>query len=132
GFKSPVNGAISRYNAFRKKKPNFPKMYFIQADARAILDYDSQVKSLSGMDDYNKKLLYQFFPTSGDESPKSLFDRIDCQFAMHYFLKDDLSWNNFKQNIKNHLRAGGYFVATTFDAREVIRLIGDKDFYTVY
>jgi SAM-dependent methyltransferase len=132
GFRSPVNGAISRYNAFRKKKPNFPKMYFIQADARAILDYDSQVKCLSGMDDVNKKLLEKFFPTVTENMHHTLFDRIDCQFAMHYFLKDDLSWNNFKQNISSHLRRGGYFIATTFDAREVIKLIGDKDAYTVY
>lgn len=133
GFKSPNDGAISRYNAFRRKKPNFPKMYFIQADARALFEYDAQVKILSGMDDINKKLLQKFFPNIVDEStPRSLFDRIDCQFAMHYFLKDQLSWDNFKQNLKNHLRAGGYFIATTFDAREVIKLLGDKDVHTVY
>lgn len=133
GFKSPVDGAISRYNAFRKKKPNFPKMYFIQADARALFDYESQIKCLSGMDDANKKLLQKFFPSIDDESHhKSLFDRIDCQFAMHYFLKDSLSWSNFKQNLKNHLRGGGYFIATTFDAREVIKTIGDKDAHIVY
>lgn len=133
GFKSPVDGAISRYNAFRKKKPNFPKMYFIQADARALLDYESQIKCLSGMEDVNKKLLQKFFPSVDDDSGhRSMFDRVDCQFAMHYFLKDDLSWSNFKQNLKNHLRSGGYFIATTFDAREVIRTIGNKDLHTVY
>lgn len=132
GFKSPADGAISRYNAFRRKKPNFPKMYFIQADARALFDYDSQVKALSGMDDLNKKLLQKFFPNVDEGHKRSLFDRINCQFAMHYFLKDDLSWSNFKQNIKNHLRSGGYFIATTFDAREVIKVLGNRDAYTVY
>jgi SAM-dependent methyltransferase len=132
GFKSPNDGAISRYNAFRKKKPNFPKMYFIQADARALFDYDSQLKVLSGMDDINKKLLKEFFPNPSESPKKSVFDRIDCQFAMHYFLKDNLSWDNFKQNLKNHLRAGGYFIATTFDARQVIKLLGSKDSYVVY
>jgi SAM-dependent methyltransferase len=132
GFKSPVNGAISRYNEARKRKPNFPKMYFIQADARALFDYDSQIKCLNGMDDLNKKLLQKFFPNVSDQNHTTLFDRIDCQFAMHYFLKDELSWGNFKQNLKNHLRDGGYFIATSFDARAVIRLIGDNDSYTVY
>lgn len=124
GLKSPVDGAISRYNRFRKKKPNYPKMYFLQADARALLNYESQVKILSGMDDINKKLLEKFFPKSGK---KSLFDIISCQFAMHYFLKDELSWNNFKNNIRNHLRSGGYFIATTFDSKLVIDAIGDND-----
>lgn len=132
GLISPVDGAISRYNAFRRKKPNFPKMYFIQADARALFDYDSQVKALSGMTDLNRKLLQKFFPNVGEGQKTSLFDRISCQFAMHYFLKDNISWSNFKHNLKNHLRNGGYFVATTFDAREVIKVLGDNDGYIVY
>lgn len=129
GFKSPVDGAISRYNKFRKQKPGFPKMHFIQADARALFNYDAQLKALSGMDDINKKLLNKFFPTNGKTI---LFDRISCQFSMHYYLKDDLSWSNFKQNLKNHLREGGYFFATTFDAQQVIKLIGNNESYTEY
>jgi SAM-dependent methyltransferase len=129
GIKSPVDGAVSRYNRQRKKKPNFPDMYFIQADARAILEYDTQVKALSGMDDRNKKLLERFFPTSGK---KALFDRVNCQFAIHYFLENQESWDNFKQNLNNHLRAGGYFMATAFDAHQVVKAIGDKDSFAVY
>ena len=129
GIKSPVDGAVSRYNRQRKKKPNFPDMYFIQADARAILEYDTQVKALSGMDDRNKRLLERFFPTTGK---KMLFDRVNCQFALHYFLENQQSWDNFKQNLNNHLRAGGYFMATTFDGHQVIKAIGDKDAFSVY
>jgi hypothetical protein len=129
GFKSPVDGAISRYNKFRKSYPNFPKMHFIQADAGALFNYDAQIKALSGMDDTNKKLLNNFFPTNGK---KTVFDRVSCQFSMHYYLKNDLSWGNFKQNLKNHLREGGYFFATTFDARQVIKLIGNNESYTEF
>lgn len=129
GLKSPVDGAISRYNMFKKKKPNFPKMHFIQADARSLLNYDAQLKALSGMDDNNKKLLDKFFPSNGKAT---LFDRISCQFSMHYYLKDDISWSNFKQNLKTHLRNGGYFFATTFDAQKVIKLIGSEESYVEY
>lgn len=132
GFKSPVDGAISRYLTFKKKKPNFPKMNFIQADARALFDHDSQMKCLSGMDDINKKMLLKYFPTVSEGQKSSVFDRISCQFSMHYFLKDNLSWSNFKQNLKNHLRTGGYFIATTFDAREVIKSLGTREALTVY
>ena len=104
-------------------------MYFIHADGGSLLNYEAQVKSLSGMDDVNKKLLQKFFPTGEN---KTLFDRISCQFAMHYFLKDMLSWTNFKTNIKNHLRNGGYFIATTFDANEVIKLFKDDDKFTIF
>ena len=129
GIKSPVDGAISRYNRQRKKKPNYPSMYFIQADARSILEYDTQISALSGMDDMNKKLLDRFFPATGK---KTLFDRINCQFAIHYFFENDQTWSNFKTNLNNHLRAGGYFMVTTFDAKEVIKAIGSNDRYSAY
>ena len=47
GLISAVDGAISRYNQFRKKHPNFPKMYFIQADATALLNTESQKNALN-------------------------------------------------------------------------------------
>jgi len=131
GLKSPLNGAISRYERFRKKKPNFPKMYFIQADCRAKLEYDMQMKALSGMDMGNKELLEKFFPSSNSSGKKSMFDIINCQFAIHYFLKDRLSWENFKSNISSHLRNGGYFLATTFDAQKVIESIGSGENFQV-
>jgi hypothetical protein len=129
GIKSPVDGALSRYNNLRKRKPNVPKMYFIQADLRAPLEYEQQVRALSGMDDGNKRLLEKFFP-SGEK--KALFDRINCQFAIHYVLKDDLSWDNFKKNVSNHLRNGGYFIATTWDAQRVVEKLRGKDNYSVH
>jgi len=128
-FKSPVDGAISRYNKLKKSKPDFPKMYFIQANAGALFTYDAQLNALSGMDETNKRMLRQFFP---DDGHISLFDRISCQFAMHYFLKDKISWDNFKANLKKHLRNGGYFFATAFDAQEVLKVMKDKDTYTEY
>lgn len=131
GLKSQVNGAISRYNTFKKKKPNFPKMFFIQADARAELQYDVQTKILN-MDEPNKKLLERFFPSSTSDDKPSLYDIINCQFAMHYFLQDELSWKNFKNTLKKHLRSGGYFIATTFDAKQVLNAIGDNESFTVH
>jgi len=130
GIKSPIDGALSRYQHMKKTKPNVPKMYFIQADLRTSLDYDSQVKILSGMDDTNKKLLELFFPSNTDKF--DTYDRINCQFVMHYFLKDNLSWNNFKQNIKKYLKPGGYYIATTFDAQEVIKLMGKNKSITTW
>lgn len=129
GLKSPVDGAISRYNKLKKSKPDFPKMYFIQANAGALFTYESQLNALSGMDETNKRMLRQFFP---DDGHISLFDRISCQFAMHYFLKDKTSWDNFKANLKKHLRNGGYFFATAFDAHEVMKVIKNEQKYTEY
>jgi hypothetical protein len=51
---------------------------------------------------------------------------------MHYFLQDEVSWKNFKNTLKTHLRSGGYFMATTFDAKQVLNAMGDNDSFTVH
>jgi len=129
GIMSPVDGAISRYNQMRKKKPNFPKMHFIHADARSLLTYKDQARALSGMTSDNAKLLNKFFPETGQ---KTLFDIINCQFAVHYFLENKQSWSNYKTNISNHLRAGGFYLVTTFSGKRIRRLVAGKEKYTEY
>jgi hypothetical protein len=121
---SPNNGAISRYNNDRAKRPDFPSMTFIQADAGAILDVASQKKALFGMGPDNVKLLEKYF---GNEKIK--YDRVSCQFAIHYFFKSNTTWNNFKTNLKNHIKDGGYFFFTTFDAHKLIEAIGQNTSY---
>ena len=78
GIISPTDGAISRYNKLKKSKPNFPRMFFINADGRNLLNYDDQLKALGFMSNKNKGLLENFF--SKDKNKKTTFDRINCQF----------------------------------------------------
>lgn len=127
GLIGAVNGAISRYNKEKARRPNFPKMYFIQADATAKLDLPSQKNALNVRKLENEEFFTQFF--SDDKKGKTLFDIINCQFAVHYMLKNSDSWSNFKTNVNNHLRNGGMFLATTFDAEKILKLLGDKDSY---
>lgn len=127
GLISAVDGAVSRYNQLRRSHPNFPKMYFIQADGRALLNYDEQMRALNGMTRENRQMIEKFFPK--EVKNKTQFDRINCQFAIHYFLKDETTWSNFKQNINESLRNGGYFMATAFDARTVVEVLSGTGVY---
>jgi hypothetical protein len=127
---SAVDGAISRYNKFKKTKDAFPKMDFIHADCGAILDYENQYKALGGMNKENKDLMEKYFPT--DINKKHQFDRISCQFALHYFLKSKETWDNFKTNLRNHLKPGGYFLVSASDGNAINNVLKDKEKYTVY
>ena len=127
---SAIDGAMSRYQQLRKQHPNFPKMFFIQADASMRLDYSEQEKSITSMSPANKILMDKFF--SFDPNKRTYFDRINCQFALHYFLKNNESWNNFKENINMYLKNGGYLLFSTFDARMVLRSLGDSDKHTIF
>jgi SAM-dependent methyltransferase len=129
GLINPVDGAWSRYRQLQKR-PNFPKMYFLQADCGAELDIDSQKNALNTSYLENEEIYRKFF--SKDQTKRTLFDRINCQLAIHYFLKNQDTWTNFKMNLKNYLRNGGYFLALTFDGRKIVELLGDNEKYTQY
>lgn len=130
GLVSAVDGAISRYTQLRKTHPNFPEMTFIQADAGALLNFEDQNRVLGGMSNENRKAIERFF--SDDPTKKVKFDRVNCQFAMHYFLKNDDIWRNFKQNLNMHLKPSGYLMITVFDAKRIMDLFKDgNDKYTV-
>jgi len=128
GLVSAVDGAISRYNHDRYKKPNFPKMYFIQMDIAAPLDVESQKKALSINTFEGEEFFKKFF--SSDPKKRTLFDRINLQFAIHYTLKNEDKWNNLKENINNHLRAGGYLLVSSFDAQKIRALLKGKEKFT--
>ena len=130
GLISPVDGALSRYNQLKKTHPNFPKMFFVHADGGVQFNYEDQFKALGGMSDKNKQLMSQFF--SDNDANRTKFDRINCQFAVHYFFQDQLSWNNFTQNVCDYLKPGGYLLLTTFDADRVVDILGEKGQYVSY
>ncbi len=74
-----------------------------------------------------KKVYEKYFDTT-----KTKFDRLNCSFALHYFLKDADSWRNFKSNVNNHLRDGGYFTFEVFDADKIVDVLKESGVYTVY
>jgi SAM-dependent methyltransferase len=123
------DGAISRYRGLKKTHERFPPCFFIQADATSILQYDEQVKKIGRMTLDNKKLFEKFLTW---DNKRTLFDTMNCQFAIHYLLGEENSWNNFTDNINMYLREGGYFMFTTFDGDRVKERIGNNTSFSEY
>ena len=115
GIHSSTNGAISRYNTFKKKMPNMPKMDFMVADAGSLLNYSSQIKTQGKMTSSNEFLLKKYFGENDNDNNFDKFDVLNCQLALHFFLKNDVTWSNFCDNINKFLNDDGYFLVTTFD-----------------
>ena len=61
--------------------------------------------------------------------PVKEFDVVNCQFAMHYFFRDDELLQSFVKNVKNTLKKGGLLVATCLDGHKVMELLADKTSY---
>ena len=129
GLTNSSDSCITRYKNIKKGKDRFPPMYFVHADATAILQYDEQTKALGKMSQDNKKLFDRFFTWNND---KTLFDAINCQFVFHYLLSSSDCWNNLTDNMNMYLREGGYFIFTTFDGNLVREKLKDKQNYTEY
>lgn len=118
GFNSGSDGAISRYNIFKKKMPHFPKVTFIVADSGQKLDYENQSK-VTKMNDNNGRLLKHVFGENQKASKYNTFDVINAQFMIHYLLKNVETWENLCSNIDKFLRKDGYLLITTLDGQIV-------------
>ena len=119
GIHSSTNGAISRYNNFRRKMPNFPNMEFIIGDGGSKLNLQSQEKAIGKMSDSNKKSIKSIFGNSENELSNRKFDVFNCQLMIHFLLKNDITWNNFCNNINNYLNDDGYLLITCFDGNMI-------------
>ena len=130
GIESQIDGALSRYRQLSKTHAGFPRMVFIHADATVPLNNEDQNKSLGYRSPTSTKLMAEFFST--DPKKRKTFDRINCQFAIHYFLESELKWNNFCKNLRDYLKPGGYFLTSCFDGERVAETLGDNDSFTTY
>ena len=117
---SGSDGALSRYNVMKKKMPNYPKMFFLVADAGQKLDYQNQSTVIKS-NEQNTKLLKQIFGDSDNTEKYFTFDVISAQFMIHYLLKNENTWNNFIANVNKYLRKDGYLLITTLDGDYVNR-----------
>jgi SAM-dependent methyltransferase len=128
GIYSGSDGALSRYQDFKKKFPNWPKMNFLVADGGALLTLEDQTRALGTMNDQNKKMLLDIF----DRSDYKTYDIITCQFAVHYFFKSETTLANFVANVSKFLKPSGYLLLTTFDADTVNSSFDESGHITSY
>lgn len=119
------DSAYSRYKNLKKQNPNIPPMVFIHADARALFTVKSQENVIPTMTNYNKSLIETYL--SGNKK----YSVINCQFSIHYYLSDPLSWSNFCKNINEHLETNGYFLVTCFDGKLIYDRLYGKSKMTV-
>lgn len=128
GIYSGSDGALSRYQDNKKKFPGWPRMNFLVADGGALLTVEDQTRALGTMSDQNKKMLLNIF----DRPDFKQYDVINCQFAVHYFFKTDVTLANFVENVKKFLKPSGYLILTTFDAEMVNKTFDSTGHITSY
>jgi len=113
-----TNATDGAYN-FKRKFPDYPPMKFIHGDFSLPMDIKNQVKALGVMSSINKDLIKNYFS-------KNKYDAINCQFVIHYFLKDEEMFNNFCKNVNLYLDKEGYLLVTTFDGNLIKEYLGNE------
>jgi len=63
-------------------------------------------------------------------SKKNGFDCVSCQFALHYFFKDESSLNNLLNNVSRSLKTGGRFIGTCLDGDIVFNELQKHNYIT--
>lgn len=118
------DSAAKRYENFKKTMKHVPDMHFIHADARGLFNLQAQKIIFPNMNKNNESLITTFL-----ENQK--FDIINNQFSLHYYLSDDISWNNYCKNINNHLNDNGYMLITTFDGENIYQKLLENQKFTI-
>ena len=121
-YGSASDGAISRYNNFKKKFPNFPNMTFIVANPGNLLNFEDQTKIIGQMKNENKNNLIKFFGDNNKSSQITKFNIFNCQFMIHFLFKNETTLNNFCDNINKYLEDNGYILITTVDGDKIHEL----------
>lgn len=104
------NGAYHRYNKLKSRqkydnKIKPPKCSFYVMDLSEPKSFDKMKKILK-----DKK-----------------FHIVSCQFAMHYFFRDESALNTFTKMIGTFIHDNGYFIATTMNKELIIKLLEKKN-----
>ena len=112
------DGAIYRL----KELLRYTKMPFIKFHNLNILDKDilTTINKLEKYNNLNKNKLNNF---------NGLYDIVSCQFAFHYFSKNNDSLNHVFNTISNKLKLGGLFIGTATDGDKIKKILalGDVD-----
>lgn len=126
-FSTTDSRSAQNKRASIRRKVNAPKITIIQADLGKKLNASDQMKVINSKDSQPGN-----FEILSATIGKVKYDRLICNFAIHYALKDKESWENFKYNVSSNIKDGGYFIITTFNGDYIRNLIGKNESYAQF
>jgi hypothetical protein len=131
------SGALSRLRKEMFKKDNkrgvdLNKYVFMPMDTSKEITKDSIGKIEDDNNKYLANVLWGFEAPLNNKLKKvyglaaNKFDVASCQFALHYFFKNEKTLSGFVKNVANHVKLGGYFIGTCFDGNLVDEMFEEK------
>ena len=129
-----IDGACSRYLKERSKNKDCVKGLFIVGNSALNIrstnafvgEKDKMIcKSVFGNGPKDSSLLgqgvYKQYGVGSDG-----FHISSCQFALHYFFENPITFHGFLRNLAECTRVQGYFVGTCYDGNTIFNMLKNK------
>lgn len=129
GLLNASDGAITRYRQQKAKHDRFFPAFFANATGIALLQWEEQTKALGRLRPDDKKVFDKIL--SWDDR-RTIFDRANFSFTIHYMLGDSNSFGNLTDNLNRYIRDGGIMMFCTFDGDIIRDKLKDKERITEY
>lgn len=124
GLTNATDGAITRYRQQKARHDRFFPAFFANATGSALLQWDEQVKALGRLRPDDKKVFDRILRW---DDKRTIFDRANFSYTIHYMLSDHNSFSNLLDNINRYIREGGIMMACTFDGNIIKEKLKDKE-----
>ena len=127
-----INGACSRYLNMKKTTRTMPSALFVVGNSMF------NIRTGENMTDKAKQITASVFGTApknaslgkGVEKHYGVgedgFNVTSCQFALHYFFKDNNILHRFIRNVAECTKVGGYFIGTCYDGNRIFNMLKGK------
>ena len=129
-----TDGACVRYLETRKKDRNVPDALFVEGDSsKNIKDGTSIVtetgkiitQSIFGLCERKASNKVGKYVEEQYGKGKDGFNISSCQFAVHYFFKNEETCKNFFLNVAECTKKNGYFIGTCYNGSEIFKILND-------
>ncbi len=129
GLTNATDGAVTRYKQQKSLHDRFFPAFFANASGSALLQYDEQVRVMGRLRPEDRKVFERFLSWN---DKRTMFDRFNYSYTIHYMLSDNNSFNNMMENMNKYLRDGGIIMFCTFDGDLIKQKLKGKEKYTEY
>jgi hypothetical protein len=135
------DGACARYLNARKKFKTIPGALFVTGNSGFVKDGISKsIRSGGAFSSEKDRQIADAVFGQGAKDRGELgegvykrygigelgFQISSCQFALHYFFKDEASMHTFMQNVAECTKLNGYLIGTCYDGQAVFELLQKK------
>ena len=131
-IENKINGACARYLNFKRTDKNTPYALFVNGNSS--LNIRSGDKMNTDKDNKIIKAVFKIDSKSESSVTEPAIERqfgvgyhgfnvSSCQFAIHYMFENKTTFYNFMRNVAECTAENGYFIATTYDGKEVFNML---------